>query len=85
MWAVIAATELDEGSTIFHPQKFPYLVATGKAIADTQQEIALLLNIFTNTACQYERNGTMHDGIEVQNSSDWLLNELKYFRANRSN
>ena len=42
------------------------VIAAGEAIADTQQEIAHLLNFVANTTCQYERNGTMHDGFEAQ-------------------
>ena len=106
------------------------LGAATQTIADTQQEIAHLLNFVANTTCQYERNGTMHDGVEaqkhikkkyhyyldkinsaedfikysatkstmsgkkyfihctnspVQQSSDWLLHELKIYRANQSN
>ena len=42
------------------------LGAATQTIADTQQEIAHLLNFVANTTCQYERNGTMHDGVEAQ-------------------
>jgi hypothetical protein len=105
------------------------IVAAGGAIANTQQEIAHLLNFVASTTCQYERNGTIYDGIAaqkhikqkyhyyvdkinsaedfikysatkstmsggkynvhcsnlpVQYSSEWLLNELKNYRASQS-
>ena len=99
------------------------------AFADTQNEIAHLLDFVANTACKYERNGTIYDGVEaqihikkkyhyfidkiksaedfikysatrstmsgkkykilcadtpVQNSEDWLLEELKKFRQSQA-
>lgn len=33
--------------------------------ASTQDEIDHLLNFVASTDCQYERNGTMHDGTEA--------------------
>ena len=98
-------------------------------IADTQQEINHLLEFVANTSCQYERNGSVYDGVRAekhikkkyeyfrdrinsaedfieysatkstmsgkqykihcdnmatQNSSDWLLNELKKYRDNQT-
>ncbi len=101
------------------------MLFTGVVIADTQQEINHLLAFVANTTCQYERNGSVYDGVRAeqhikrkyeyfkekinsaedfikysatkstmsgkrykihceniatQNSSDWLLNELKKYR-----
>jgi len=36
------------------------------AYADTQKEITHLLDFVANTACKYERNGTLYGGIEAQ-------------------
>lgn len=105
---------------------FSGILFTGTAIADTQQEIDHLLAFVANTTCQYERNGSVYDGVRAeqhikrkyeyfkdkiysaedfikysatkstmsgkqykihctdmatQNSSDWLLDELKKYRA----
>lgn len=54
----------------------PCLVAATEAIADTQQEIAHLLNFVSNTTCQYERNGTLHDGVEAQKH---IKNKYHYY------
>ena len=101
------------------------MLCTGAVFADTQQEINHLLAFVANTTCQYERNGSVYDGVRAeqhinrkyeyfkdkinsaedfikysatkstmsgkhykihcdniatQNSSDWLLNELKKYR-----
>ncbi len=105
------------------------VILSNAAYADTQKEIAHLLDFVANTACKYERNGTIYGGIEahghikrkyqyfidkiksaedfikysatqstmsgrkykilcenmpVQNSADWLLEELKYFRQSQA-
>jgi hypothetical protein len=105
------------------------VILSNAAYADTQKEIAHLLDFVANTACKYERNGTLYSGIEaqghikrkyqyfmdkiksaedfikysatrstmsgenykilcvdmpVQNSADWLLEELKEFRQIRA-
>jgi hypothetical protein len=105
------------------------MLFTGAVIADTQQEINHLLEFVTNTSCQYERNGSVYDGVRAeqhikrkyeyfkdkiksaedfikysatkstmsgkqykihceniatQNSSDWLLDELKKYRDGQS-
>lgn len=105
------------------------MVLSTVANADTQEEITHLLDFVANTACKYERNGTLYGGIEaqahikkkyqyfmdkiisaedfikysatrstmsgkkykilcadipVQNSADWLLDELKKFRLNQA-
>jgi hypothetical protein len=36
------------------------------ASADTQQEIAYLLNFVETTSCKYERNGTIHNGHDAR-------------------
>ena len=101
------------------------MLFAGTAFADTQQEINHLLEFVANTSCQYERNGSVYDGVRAekhikrkyeyfmdkinsaedfikysatkstmsgkqykihceniatQNSSDWLLDELKKYR-----
>ncbi len=101
------------------------MLFTGAVNADTQQEINHLLEFVASTSCQYERNGSVYDGVRaeqhikrkyeyfkdkiisaedfikysatkstmsgrhykihcdniaIQNSSDWLLNELKKYR-----
>jgi hypothetical protein len=105
------------------------MLFTGAVIADTQQEINHLLEFVANTTCQYERNGSVYDGVRAekhikrkyeyfkdkinsaedfikysatkstmsgkqykihceniatQNSSDWLLDELKKYRDGQS-
>jgi len=105
------------------------VILSTAAYADTQKEITHLLDFVANTACKFERNGTLYGGIEaqvhikkkyqysidkinsaedfikysatrstisgkqytilcadmpVQNSADWLLEELKKFRQSRS-
>jgi hypothetical protein len=105
------------------------VVLSTAAYADTQKEIAHLLDFVANTSCKYERNGTIYGGIEaqghikrkyqyfidkiksaedfikysatqstmsgrkykilcanmpVQNSADWLLDELKKFRQSQA-
>ncbi len=42
------------------------VILSNAAYADTQKEIAHLLDFVANTACKYERNGTLYDGIEAQ-------------------
>ena len=104
------------------------MLFTGTATADTQQEINHLLEFVASTSCQYERNGSVYDGVRAekhikkkyeyfkdkinsaedfieysatkstmsgkqykihcdnmatQNSSDWLLNELKVYRESQ--
>ncbi len=105
------------------------IVLSGGAIADTQKEIEHLLSFVASTSCKYERNGTLHDGVDaqnhikkkydyftdkinsaedfikysatkstmsgknykihcanmpMQNSADWLLDELKKFRRSKT-
>lgn len=43
------------------------LMLPGMVAADTQQEIDHLLDFVANTACQYDRNGTLHNGMEARN------------------
>jgi hypothetical protein len=38
----------------------------GSVLAGTQAEIDHLLNFVANTSCQYDRNGTIHDGPEAR-------------------
>jgi hypothetical protein len=42
------------------------VVLSTAAYADTQKEITHLLDFVANTACKYERNGTLYGGIEAQ-------------------
>ncbi len=42
------------------------VVVSAGALADTQKEIAHLLDFVANTSCKYERNGTLYGGIEAQ-------------------
>ena len=42
------------------------VLIAGSAFADTQAEIDHLLNFVANTSCQYDRNGTIHDGPEAR-------------------
>ncbi len=105
------------------------VILSTAAYADTQKEITHLLDFVANTACKFERNGTLYGGIEaqghikkkyqyfiykiksaedfikysatrstmsgkkytilcadmpVQNSADWLLEELKKFRQGQA-
>ena len=39
---------------------------TGSVLADTQAEIDHLLSFVANTSCEYDRNGTIHDGPEAR-------------------
>ena len=38
----------------------------GSVLADTRQEIDHLLEFVANTDCQYDRNGTVHNGPEAR-------------------
>jgi len=42
------------------------MILSNAAYADTQKEITHLLDFVANTACKYERNGTLYGGIEAQ-------------------
>ncbi len=42
------------------------VILSNAAYADTQKEIAHLLDFVANTACKYERNGILYGGIEAQ-------------------
>jgi len=46
------------------------------AFADMQKEIMYLLDFVANTACKYERNGTLYGGIEAQAH---IKNKYYYF------
>jgi len=39
----------------------------GSVLAGTQEEIDHLLDFVRNTSCNYDRNGTIHDGPEARN------------------
>jgi hypothetical protein len=43
------------------------LMVSLNALASTEDEISHLLSFVTSTGCQYERNGTMHNGAEAVN------------------
>lgn len=45
--------------------------------ADTQQEINHLLDFVAKTSCQYDRNGTIHSGLEAK---DHILKKYEYFK-----
>jgi len=42
------------------------LLLAGNALADTRDEINHLLDFVAGTACQYDRNGTVHNGAEAK-------------------
>ena len=42
------------------------VILSTAAYADTQTEITHLLEFVGNTACKFERNGTLYGGIEAQ-------------------
>ncbi len=52
------------------------VILSNAAYADTQKEITHLLDFVANTACKYERNGTLYDGIEAQAH---IKNKYYYF------
>ena len=57
------------------------MVLSSAAYADTQKEIAHLLDFVANTACKYERNGTLYSGIEAQGHIEkkyqYFINKIK--------
>ena len=53
------------------------LTGTGTVIADTQQEIDHLLDFVASTDCQYDRNGTIHNGQEAR---DHINMKYKYYQ-----
>jgi len=42
------------------------ILLAGSAVADTQQEIDHLLDFVAKTNCQYDRNGTVHSGLDAR-------------------
>jgi hypothetical protein len=44
-----------------------FLTGSLNALASTDDEISHLLSFVASTGCQYERNGTMHNGAEAVN------------------
>ena len=53
------------------------LLATGMAVASSQQEIDHLLEFVASSDCRYERNGTMHGG---QEASDHIRMKYDYYK-----
>ena len=53
------------------------LIATGTAIADTQEEIDHLLDFVARTDCQYDRNGTIYNGQEAR---DHISMKYEYYQ-----
>ena len=47
------------------------------ANANTQQEIDHLLDFVANTSCQYDRNGSIHTGLEAK---DHINMKYQYYR-----
>jgi hypothetical protein len=61
---------------------WPLLLAFSiHAFASAQNEISHLLGFVASTDCKYERNGTMHNGIEAVNhiniKYEYYLDEIK--------
>ena len=54
------------------------LVADGQQQV-TQNEIDHLLGFVANTACQYDRNGTIHNGPEAR---DHINRKYEYYKKN---
>jgi len=53
------------------------LTGIGTVIADTQQEIDHLLDFVARTDCQYDRNGTIHNGQEAR---DHINMKYEYYQ-----
>ena len=51
---------------IFKTITFTLLLTTAWAFADSRQEIDHLLRFVANTDCQYDRNGTIYNGLEAR-------------------
>ena len=57
------------------------LVFSLNVFASSQDEINHLLKFVSSTECQYERNGTMHNGLEavkhINKKYDYFLDDIK--------
>ena len=53
------------------------LLPANIAVADTEQEIAHLLDFVANTPCIYDRNGASYDGPEAR---DHINRKYQYYR-----
>ena len=53
------------------------MMTYGMAFADTQQEIQHLLEFVAETSCQYERNGTIYNGLEAR---DHINMKYEYYK-----
>jgi len=49
----------------------------GSVLADTRAEIDHLLNFVANTSCEYDRNGTVHEGAEAR---DHINRKYEYYK-----
>ncbi|GAA3928466.1 DUF5329 domain-containing protein [Litoribacillus peritrichatus] len=58
-----------------------FSVQSAPISATTEQEIAHLLLFVTSTPCQYERNGTLHNGVEavahIQKKYDYFKDDIE--------
>lgn len=62
----VLSVYLSPMKSIFRSLILTTALLAGSLLADTQAEIDHLLSFVANTSCQYDRNGTIHDGPEAR-------------------
>ena len=75
--ATVLPVDLSPMKSVLRSLVLTLVLFSNSSLADTQAEIDHLLNFVANTSCQYDRNGTVHDGPEAR---DHINMKYKHYR-----